>query len=190
MCMSICSLNLFSLLMYIVLKFLCIVVPLSLSLCLSLSLSVSLSVSVSLSLFLSLSFSVSLSLSLSLALSLSVSLSLHCHILYTDWSADFGTKAAPCWCLLQAQTHSGWNKQSPKVSFGNVTGNRFIATTRVVVLGSLYSDSEEGLVVSPLLGNVCFSSSQYGFSFTLTSFAKLYRDYFGELGILYTCSDT
>lgn len=44
---------------------------------------------------------------------------------------------------------------------------------------SLYSDSEEGIVVSPLLGNVCFSSSQYGFCFTLHSFAKLYADSFG-----------
>ena len=44
---------------------------------------------------------------------------------------------------------------------------------------SLYSESEEGMVVSPLLGNVCFSSSQYGFCFTLYSFAKLYADSFG-----------
>ena len=45
---------------------------------------------------------------------------------------------------------------------------------------SLYSDSEEGIMVSPLLGNVCFSSSQYGFCFTLHSFAKLYADSFGR----------
>ena len=48
----------------------------------------------------------------------------------------------------------------------------------------MYSDSEDVPVVSPLLGNVCFSSSQYGFSFTLTSFAKLYKDYFGECGMI------
>ena len=35
-------------------------------------------------------------------------------------------------------------------------------------------------MVSPLLGNVCFSSSQYGFCFTLHSFAKLYADSFGR----------
>uniref|UniRef100_A0A8C4NFV9 Uncharacterized protein n=1 Tax=Eptatretus burgeri TaxID=7764 RepID=A0A8C4NFV9_EPTBU len=41
---------------------------------------------------------------------------------------------------------------------------------------SLYSDSEVGMMVSPLLGNVCFASSQYGLCFTLGSFAKLYAD--------------
>lgn len=39
------------------------------------------------------------------------------------------------------------------------------------------------MVISPLLGNVCFSSSQYGFSFTLESFAKLYSDMFGKEGV-------
>ena len=34
--------------------------------------------------------------------------------------------------------------------------------------------------MSPLLGNVTFMSSEYGFCFTLESFAKLYVDNYGE----------
>ncbi len=45
---------------------------------------------------------------------------------------------------------------------------------------SIYSDKEEGSIVSPLLGNVCFASSQYGFCFTLRSFARIYTDAYGE----------
>ncbi|XP_064401615.1 116 kDa U5 small nuclear ribonucleoprotein component-like isoform X2 [Halichondria panicea] len=44
---------------------------------------------------------------------------------------------------------------------------------------SIYSDKEEGSIVSPLLGNVCFASSQYGFCFTLRSFARIYTDAYG-----------
>lgn len=44
---------------------------------------------------------------------------------------------------------------------------------------SLYSDSEDTPIVSPLLGNVCFASAKYGICFTLFSFAKLYADNFG-----------
>lgn len=39
---------------------------------------------------------------------------------------------------------------------------------------SLYSDEEKPKVISPILGNVCFASSQYALCFTLRSFAKLY----------------
>ena len=42
-----------------------------------------------------------------------------------------------------------------------------------------YSDSEESTVISPLLGNICFSSSLYGFCFTLESFAEIYVQSFG-----------
>ena len=45
---------------------------------------------------------------------------------------------------------------------------------------SIYSDKEEGSIVSPLLGNVCFASSQYGFCFTLRSSARIYTDAYGE----------
>lgn len=45
--------------------------------------------------------------------------------------------------------------------------------------GSMYS-TDENLVLSPLLGNVCFSSSQYSICFTLGSFAKIYADTYGE----------
>ncbi|XP_078475454.1 116 kDa U5 small nuclear ribonucleoprotein component isoform X1 [Lampetra fluviatilis] len=46
---------------------------------------------------------------------------------------------------------------------------------------SLYSESEDGLVVSPLLGNVCFASSEYSVCFTLGSFAKIYSDVYGDV---------
>ena len=52
---------------------------------------------------------------------------------------------------------------------------------------SLYAEDQENVVVSPLLGNVCFASSYYRFSFTLLSFAKLYTDTFGTChGTTYT----
>lgn len=43
-----------------------------------------------------------------------------------------------------------------------------------------YSDSEDTPIVSPVLGNVCFASSQYGFCFTLASFAKIYAEQYGD----------
>lgn len=43
----------------------------------------------------------------------------------------------------------------------------------------MYS-TDENLILSPLLGNVCFSSSQYSICFTLGSFAKIYADTFGK----------
>uniref|UniRef100_A0ACB8ET38 U5 small nuclear ribonucleoprotein component n=1 Tax=Sphaerodactylus townsendi TaxID=933632 RepID=A0ACB8ET38_9SAUR len=36
--------------------------------------------------------------------------------------------------------------------------------------------TDENLILSPLLGNVCFASSQYSICFTLGSFAKIYAD--------------
>ncbi|KAK2147140.1 hypothetical protein LSH36_568g02003 [Paralvinella palmiformis] len=45
---------------------------------------------------------------------------------------------------------------------------------------SIYSEGED-MSVSPLLGNVCFASSYYRFSFTLLSFAKLYSDTHGGI---------
>uniref|UniRef100_A0A663MYQ8 116 kDa U5 small nuclear ribonucleoprotein component n=1 Tax=Athene cunicularia TaxID=194338 RepID=A0A663MYQ8_ATHCN len=45
---------------------------------------------------------------------------------------------------------------------------------------SMYS-TDENLVLSPLLGNVCFSSSQYSICFTLGSFAKIYADTYGDI---------
>uniref|UniRef100_A0A665UJP8 116 kDa U5 small nuclear ribonucleoprotein component n=1 Tax=Echeneis naucrates TaxID=173247 RepID=A0A665UJP8_ECHNA len=47
---------------------------------------------------------------------------------------------------------------------------------------STYS-TDENLVVSPLLGNVCFASSQYSICFTLGSFAKIYSDTYGKIYI-------
>lgn len=55
----------------------------------------------------------------------------------------------------------------------------------VNALLSVYSEGEEDLLVSPLLGNVCFASSHYRFCFTLQSFAKLYTDTYGG-GVKYT----
>ena len=48
---------------------------------------------------------------------------------------------------------------------------------------SLYSESESHPVLSPLLGNVCFASSQYGACFTLKSFAQLYSDTYGAIHV-------
>ncbi|GBF96527.1 116 kDa U5 small nuclear ribonucleoprotein component-like, partial [Raphidocelis subcapitata] len=42
------------------------------------------------------------------------------------------------------------------------------------------SDEAAALVLDPLRGNVAFSSAQYGYSFTLSSFAGLYSEVFGE----------
>lgn len=36
-------------------------------------------------------------------------------------------------------------------------------------------------MVSPVMGNVCFASSLYGFCFTLKSFAKLYADTYTDV---------
>ncbi|PIO29837.1 hypothetical protein AB205_0009430, partial [Aquarana catesbeiana] len=47
---------------------------------------------------------------------------------------------------------------------------------------SIYS-TDEHLILSPLLGNVCFASSQYSICFTLGSFAKIYADTFGGCSI-------
>ena len=44
---------------------------------------------------------------------------------------------------------------------------------------SVYAEGTDNSIVSPLLGNVCFASSQYRFCFTLQSFAKLYCDSYG-----------
>ncbi len=41
---------------------------------------------------------------------------------------------------------------------------------------SLYSEEDKVRGVSPVLGNVCFASAQFGFSFTLQSFAQHYLD--------------
>uniref|UniRef100_T1H201 Uncharacterized protein n=1 Tax=Megaselia scalaris TaxID=36166 RepID=T1H201_MEGSC len=41
---------------------------------------------------------------------------------------------------------------------------------------STFTNGDENSIVSPLLGNVCFASSLFGFCFTLKSFAKLYAD--------------
>jgi len=50
----------------------------------------------------------------------------------------------------------------------------------------MYSETEEGIVISPLLGNICFSSSLYGFCFTLESFAEIYVKKFGKVNSKYT----
>lgn len=39
---------------------------------------------------------------------------------------------------------------------------------------SLYSEEGKVRPVSPVIGNVCFASSQYNICFTLKSFANLY----------------
>jgi len=44
---------------------------------------------------------------------------------------------------------------------------------------SVNSDGVQDLSISPLKGNVCFASAQYGFCFTLQAFAKMYSDTYG-----------
>ncbi|XP_065666010.1 116 kDa U5 small nuclear ribonucleoprotein component isoform X4 [Hydra vulgaris] len=44
---------------------------------------------------------------------------------------------------------------------------------------SVYTEGEDNIIMSPLLGNVCFASAHYRFCFTLASFSKLYCDTFG-----------
>uniref|UniRef100_A0A6P7GA94 116 kDa U5 small nuclear ribonucleoprotein component n=1 Tax=Diabrotica virgifera virgifera TaxID=50390 RepID=A0A6P7GA94_DIAVI len=48
---------------------------------------------------------------------------------------------------------------------------------------TLYSDDANPQIVSPVLGNVCFASSQYGICFTLKSFANIYNLHFGDVNI-------
>ncbi|XP_037094775.1 LOW QUALITY PROTEIN: 116 kDa U5 small nuclear ribonucleoprotein component-like [Pollicipes pollicipes] len=45
---------------------------------------------------------------------------------------------------------------------------------------SVYAGEEDAKPVSPLLGNVCFASSQYSICFTLKSFATLYTKTYGS----------
>ena len=45
---------------------------------------------------------------------------------------------------------------------------------------SLYSDSDTHPQLSPVEGNVCFASSQYGVCFSLLSFSQLYSDTYGS----------
>ena len=42
-----------------------------------------------------------------------------------------------------------------------------------------YSDQETPQIISPLLGNVCFASSQFAICFTLKSYAKVYCQHYG-----------
>mmetsp|Transcript_35049 Transcript_35049/g.105666 ORF Transcript_35049/g.105666 Transcript_35049/m.105666 type:complete len:979 (+) Transcript_35049:54-2990(+) len=44
---------------------------------------------------------------------------------------------------------------------------------------TVHADGVDDLTISPLKGNVCFASSQYGFCFSLNSFATLYADIYG-----------
>ena len=55
----------------------------------------------------------------------------------------------------------------------------FNTWTGFLLFFSVYSEGLDDVVVSPLLGNVCFASSTYRFCFTLLSFAKLYTDTYG-----------
>ena len=45
----------------------------------------------------------------------------------------------------------------------------------------MYAEDRDDLMVSPLIGNVCFASSFYRFSFTLLSFAKIYAENYGGI---------
>ncbi|PSN53258.1 116 kDa U5 small nuclear ribonucleoprotein component [Blattella germanica] len=47
----------------------------------------------------------------------------------------------------------------------------------------LYSDEENTKTVSPILGNVCFASSQYAVCFTLKSFANIYAQTYDGINV-------
>ncbi|CAL1292395.1 unnamed protein product [Larinioides sclopetarius] len=51
------------------------------------------------------------------------------------------------------------------------------------LLSSTYSDEKDPICVSPLLGNVCFASSQYSLCFTLRSFANMYAQAYGGFNV-------
>jgi U5 small nuclear ribonucleoprotein component len=54
----------------------------------------------------------------------------------------------------------------------------------VNALLSIYSDDKgQDIYVSPILGNVCFASSQYSLCFSLKSFAQLYSEIYGEMNV-------
>lgn len=55
-----------------------------------------------------------------------------------------------------------------------------VKSTSNVFFFSTYS-TDETMVVSPLLGNVCFASPQYSICFTLGSFSKIYADTYGKM---------
>ncbi|GFX03760.1 116 kDa U5 small nuclear ribonucleoprotein component [Trichonephila clavipes] len=46
-----------------------------------------------------------------------------------------------------------------------------------------YADGKDPISVSPLLGNVCFASSQYSLCFTLRSFAHMYAQTYGGIHV-------
>jgi len=50
-------------------------------------------------------------------------------------------------------------------------------------LMSLYSEDDNTQILSPIQGNVCFASSQYGACFTLKSFASLYNATYGNINV-------
>ena len=89
-------------------------------------------------------------------------------------------------CVMQAPSENkGWRgvmTQSPRPSPLALCWCCCTARlcTHDCLCFSMYS-TDENLILSPLLGNVCFSSSQYSICFTLGSFAKIYADTFGKL---------
>ena len=110
--------------------------------------------------YLSLSLSLKHSLSLSLWISLSLSLFLYLS-LSLSLSESLSLSLSLFLNLSLSLSLSVWNILSLSLSL------------------SIYSDSEEAPVMSPLLGNVCFASSQFGFAFTLYSFSLIYSESFG-----------
>ena len=123
-------------------------------------------------------------------------------LLFTDWQIDSGAETPSIWCLLQTQAYHRWSQQPSEVSSKFCSGLQnfahFISLSlslsetfslslslsvwNILSLSlslSIYSDSEEAPVMSPLLGNVCFASSQFGFAFTLYSFSLIYSESFG-----------
>jgi U5 small nuclear ribonucleoprotein component len=54
---------------------------------------------------------------------------------------------------------------------------------KILINYSLYSEEENQQIVSPVIGNVCFASAQYGVCFSLKSFANIYNETYGGINV-------
>eukprot|EP00057_Strongylocentrotus_purpuratus_P033974 XP_793465.4 PREDICTED: 116 kDa U5 small nuclear ribonucleoprotein component [Strongylocentrotus purpuratus] len=86
------------------------------------------------------------------------------------------TKASDHVCRITVRSADEYSTPNTRA-----TTKRLITPTTLFLLTSVYTDEADQKIVSPLLGNVCFASSQYSVCFTLSSFAKIYTDTYGDI---------